>query len=71
MGSGGGAQRQRSLTISLDHMAAVIADVPKELWTERVPNSLPQFGATPNSLLSGTLLRHLSPSHQGATSGLR
>lgn len=28
---GEGAQGQRSLTITLNHMAAVIADVPKEL----------------------------------------
>lgn len=41
---GAGFTGTRSLTISLDHMAAVVADIPEELWTEWVSNSCPSSG---------------------------
>lgn len=38
----GRAQGQRSLTVALDHVAAVVADVPKELHTERDVSQAPE-----------------------------
>lgn len=53
---GRGTQGQRSLTISLDHMTAVIADVSEELWTEQLSGSL-QRSHTPAQRCPKQLLR--------------
>lgn len=33
-----GAQGQKCLTVTLDNVAAAVADIPKELWTKQVLN---------------------------------
>lgn len=77
-GTGPGAgrgHRDRGLTIALDHVAAGVADISKELWTERVLNMLQAFVPQAQSQECGP---HPPPKGQlsaatcqGTASGLR